>query len=258
MKTRTALAALTLSALALPLRRHRARRGRATEEADDVRTHGALRRPGASGSSRPSPTTAGSSSRPRSTATAPARSGTGRIKHNGSVSAKGSSTTHGASGSFTVERRMANLAGNGPLHVPCRASRHGRGLPWHHLLLSVDAGPPRPAAGEGARGEGAAQPGAAVRGRQPAAVRASPGGRPGGCRRRAARHEALADARVTTELLAHSVAEPAIPEGLVDGDAGRDRPLRPRVLDRLLVRRRTPDQDLARRRHRSSTATRPS
>jgi signal transduction histidine kinase len=37
---------------------------------------------------------------------------------------------------------------------------------------------------------------------------------------RAARSEALADARVTTELLAHSVAEPALPKGLVDTDPG--------------------------------------
>src|SRR4051794_41608571 len=37
---------------------------------------------------------------------------------------------------------------------------------------------------------------------------------------RAARSEALADARVTTELLAHSVAQPAIPRGLVEGDPG--------------------------------------
>jgi signal transduction histidine kinase len=36
----------------------------------------------------------------------------------------------------------------------------------------------------------------------------------------AARNEALNDARVTTELLAHSVAEPAIRQGMVDGDAG--------------------------------------
>jgi hypothetical protein len=34
-----------------------------------------------------------------------------RIRHDGSVSAKGSSTTSGASGSFTVHRRMADLAG---------------------------------------------------------------------------------------------------------------------------------------------------
>ncbi len=52
---------------------------------------------------------------------------------------------------------------------------------------------------------------------------------------RAARHEAVADARVTTELLAHSVAEPAIPRGLVDGDAGAIDRFDRRVLSRLLV-----------------------
>lgn len=34
-----------------------------------------------------------------------------RIKHNGSVSAKGQATTHGRSGSFSVERTMVNLSG---------------------------------------------------------------------------------------------------------------------------------------------------
>lgn len=34
-----------------------------------------------------------------------------RIKHNGSVSAKGSSTTKAPSGSFSVERKMVDLAG---------------------------------------------------------------------------------------------------------------------------------------------------
>lgn len=34
-----------------------------------------------------------------------------RISHNGSVSARGKSTTRGPSGSFDVERRMANLSG---------------------------------------------------------------------------------------------------------------------------------------------------
>jgi hypothetical protein len=34
-----------------------------------------------------------------------------RIRHNGSVSARGKATTKGPSGSFDVERRMANLAG---------------------------------------------------------------------------------------------------------------------------------------------------
>jgi two-component system, NarL family, sensor kinase len=52
---------------------------------------------------------------------------------------------------------------------------------------------------------------------------------------RAARSEALADARVTTELLARSVAEPAIPRGLVTGDAGAIDRFDRRVHDRLKV-----------------------
>src|SRR3954454_19258367 len=36
---------------------------------------------------------------------------TWRIVHNGRVSAKGSKTTHAPSGSFSVERRLVNLAG---------------------------------------------------------------------------------------------------------------------------------------------------
>jgi signal transduction histidine kinase len=51
----------------------------------------------------------------------------------------------------------------------------------------------------------------------------------------AARHEAVADARVTTELLAHSVAEPAIPQGLVTGDPGAIDRFDRAVLSRLLV-----------------------
>jgi signal transduction histidine kinase len=52
---------------------------------------------------------------------------------------------------------------------------------------------------------------------------------------KAARSEAVADARVTTELLAHSVAEPAIPDGLVQGDPGAIDRFDRRVLSRLLV-----------------------
>lgn len=53
--------------------------------------------------------------------------------------------------------------------------------------------------------------------------------------RRAGESEAVADARVTTELLAHSVAEPAIPRGLVAGDPGAIDRFDRRVLSRLLV-----------------------
>jgi signal transduction histidine kinase len=52
---------------------------------------------------------------------------------------------------------------------------------------------------------------------------------------RAARSEAVTDARITTELLAHSVAEPAMPKGLVDGDPGAIDRFDRDVLDRLLV-----------------------
>jgi signal transduction histidine kinase len=52
---------------------------------------------------------------------------------------------------------------------------------------------------------------------------------------RAARSEALADARGTTLLLAHSVAEPAMPKGLVTGDAGSIDRFDREVRDRLLV-----------------------
>jgi two-component system, NarL family, sensor kinase len=52
---------------------------------------------------------------------------------------------------------------------------------------------------------------------------------------RAADEEAVADARATTEVLARSVAEPAIPHGLIDGDAGAVDRFDRAVLDRLLV-----------------------
>jgi signal transduction histidine kinase len=52
---------------------------------------------------------------------------------------------------------------------------------------------------------------------------------------RAAADEAVADARATTEVLAHSVAEPAVPRGLVSGDAAAIDRFDRQVLDRLLV-----------------------
>ena len=47
-----------------------------------------------------------------------------KLKHNGSVSAKGTKTTGGASGSFQVERRMANLSGRD--HFVFRAEHAGQ------------------------------------------------------------------------------------------------------------------------------------
>lgn len=45
-----------------------------------------------------------------------------RIVHNGSVSARGTATTHGPSGSFSVERHLADLDGTD--HVTFAASRN--------------------------------------------------------------------------------------------------------------------------------------
>src|SRR4051794_14590736 len=47
-----------------------------------------------------------------------------KLKHDGSVSAKGTKTTGGASGSFQVQRRMANLAGTD--HFVFRAEHPGQ------------------------------------------------------------------------------------------------------------------------------------
>ncbi len=52
---------------------------------------------------------------------------------------------------------------------------------------------------------------------------------------RVAADEASADARALTRVLARSVAQPAIPRGLVNGDAGAIDKLDRQVLDRLLV-----------------------
>jgi two-component system NarL family sensor kinase len=52
---------------------------------------------------------------------------------------------------------------------------------------------------------------------------------------RAAKSEAIRDARDTTEVLAHSVAEPAMPRGLVKGNPGAIDRFDREVLDRLLV-----------------------
>ncbi len=49
----------------------------------------------------------------------------------------------------------------------------------------------------------------------------------------AARNEALADARINTELLAHSVAEPNIPKGMAEGDFGAIDRFRRRANDDL-------------------------
>ncbi|MCF6379565.1 sensor histidine kinase [Nocardioides KLBMP 9356] len=57
----------------------------------------------------------------------------------------------------------------------------------------------------------------------------------GALSRQAADEEAVADARAITQVLGRSVAQPAIPEGLVSGDAAAIDRLDRTVLDRLLV-----------------------
>ena len=57
----------------------------------------------------------------------------------------------------------------------------------------------------------------------------------GALSRQAADEEAVADARAITQVLGRSVAQPAIPEGLVTGDAAAIDRLDRTVLDRLLV-----------------------
>jgi hypothetical protein len=47
------------------------------------------------------------------------------LKHNGSISSRGHGTTAGASGSFSVQRRMTNLAGTD--HFVFRAERRSTG-----------------------------------------------------------------------------------------------------------------------------------
>lgn len=122
MKTRTALAALTLSALALPLAT--VAPASASHGGGGVRTHGGCQGP--------------------AVWKLKAKADSGRIevegqvdsthrgqvwnwtfKHNGSLSARGAKSTRGASGSFSVERQMTNLAGTD--HFTFRAVRRATG-----------------------------------------------------------------------------------------------------------------------------------
>jgi hypothetical protein len=130
MFSRTALAALTLSALALPL----------TLSAPALASHG-----GGGGVTNSGPCSGSAhwklKAKPddgRIEVEAEVDSNhsgqvwSWRIKHNGSTSAKGSGTTHGASGSFSVNRRMANLAGTD--HFSFRAERRGSGEVCHGTI----------------------------------------------------------------------------------------------------------------------------
>jgi len=123
MKTRTALAALTLSGLALPLA--------ATAPAlashsggSAVRTHG-----GCGGAAvwhlKAKPSNGRIEVEAEVDSNRVGQVWDWTIKHNGSRAAKGSSTTAGASGSFTVQRRMVDKAGTD--HFAFRAVRRATG-----------------------------------------------------------------------------------------------------------------------------------
>ncbi len=122
MKTRTALAALTLSALALPLA--------VTAPASASHGGGAHRNHGGCGGAaiwrvKAKLDNGGIEFEGEVDSNHRGQGWHWTIKHNGSMSAKGSSTTKGVSGSFTVRRVMVNLAGTD--HFVFRAERRATG-----------------------------------------------------------------------------------------------------------------------------------
>jgi len=109
MKTRTVVAALTLSTLALPL----AAMAPATAshgKSGAVRTHGGCGGP-AVWKLKAAPDNGKIQLEAEVDSNHRGQVWDWTIKHNGNAAGKGSSTTHGASGSFTVNRRLANKAG---------------------------------------------------------------------------------------------------------------------------------------------------
>ncbi len=123
MKTRTALAALTLSTLALPLA------AMAPATASHARGTAAGSSGGCGGPAVWTLKAKPDNGRIELQAEVDSnRSGQvwhWTIKHDGKVSAKGSSTTHGVSGSFSVHRRPANTSGTD--HFVFRAVRRATG-----------------------------------------------------------------------------------------------------------------------------------
>ncbi len=122
MKTRTALAALTLSALALPLA--------AIPPASASHGGGGHRNHGGCGGAaiwrvKAKPDNGGIEFEGEVDSNHRGQAWHWTIKHNGSMSAKGSSTTKGVSGSFTVRRVMVNLSGTD--HFVFRAERRATG-----------------------------------------------------------------------------------------------------------------------------------
>ncbi len=123
MKTRTVLAALTLSTLALPL----AATAPATASHSSrgaVRTNGGCGGP-AVWHLKAKPSNGRIELEAEVDSNHVGQVWDWTIKHNGSRAAKGSSTTHGVSGSFTVQRRLSNRAGTD--HFVFRAERRATG-----------------------------------------------------------------------------------------------------------------------------------
>ena len=109
MKTRTALAALTLTALALPLAAV-APASASHGGGNAVRTHGGCGGP-AVWKLKAKPDDGRIEVEGEIDSNVSGQVWTWKFKHNGSVSARGTKKTGGRSGSFEVERRMANLSG---------------------------------------------------------------------------------------------------------------------------------------------------
>jgi hypothetical protein len=123
MKTRTAVAAITLSTLALPV----AAMAPATAShggSSAVRSHG-----GCGGAAvwklKAKPDNGKIQLEAEVDSNHAGQVWSWKIKHNGNTAAKGSSTTRGASGSFTVNRRTSNKAGTD--HFVFRAVRRATG-----------------------------------------------------------------------------------------------------------------------------------
>ncbi len=122
MLARTALAALALVTLGLPLAG--VAPASASGGGDDVRTHGGCSGP-AAWRLKAKPDDGRIEVEGEVDSNHAGQTWRWVLKHNGSVSARGTRTTAGASGSFSVQRRMADLAGTD--HFTFRAVRRATG-----------------------------------------------------------------------------------------------------------------------------------
>jgi hypothetical protein len=122
MKTRRALAALTISALAMPLAAMAP--ASASHGGGGVRHHGGCGGP-AVWTVKAKADNGGIEFEGEVDSNHRGQVWSWTIKHNGSMSAKGASRTRGVSGSFTVRRLMANVSGTD--HFVFRAERRATG-----------------------------------------------------------------------------------------------------------------------------------